>query len=499
MFHAVMISLMLQTSLATPTPRSAEPLNLNMGEVVLPTASDDRLVKLLLIGDSQMGQSPSRLAGQVQKWDADIVGRLMLCVSQTQAGVHFTSVADEQYGAFLTSTLVELGEDHGDGNTGSHFHHSRRFSVAGNIQPDGSQLGSIGLTPGGYTRPIDLDVRKNARVAMYDRPGGFTRFQLAGLRGWTEGPGESFGLPSDPGPTLDGSGIIRWYNKAIPPAGELGSLGRHPVGVVIRDDIGLDADRSLHLVGALIHNSPEGSEFPDRGLVVSQISQNGWSAYDHVNTLNEDAIDASIGMNEGFDTVMIMLGHNPDDDYLKRPDAYPYYLRRLVQRISGRHLAAGYFPPDFVFVAPWPRPLANDNSGRLAAQTTQLRELCEQDGHGFINLYDFFQGQPLAGQMTTPRGTATYTMDPGRTHPGNPSTASNLMLDIEWSFDPANWTDSCPADLAEPFGAVNFFDLLAYIDSYNTQSPQADLAEPFGALNFFDLTAYIGSFNAGCP
>lgn len=57
----------------------------------------------------------------------------------------------------------------------------------------------------------------------------------------------------------------------------------------------------------------------------------------------------------------------------------------------------------------------------------------------------------------------------------------------------------CPADLAAPFGTVNFFDLLAYIDAFNDQSPLADLAEPFGTLNFFDLTAYLSSYNAGCP
>lgn len=58
---------------------------------------------------------------------------------------------------------------------------------------------------------------------------------------------------------------------------------------------------------------------------------------------------------------------------------------------------------------------------------------------------------------------------------------------------------ACPADLAEPLGTINFFDLLAYIGLFNAQSPQADLAEPFGVLNFFDLTAYLSSYNAGCP
>jgi plastocyanin len=56
-----------------------------------------------------------------------------------------------------------------------------------------------------------------------------------------------------------------------------------------------------------------------------------------------------------------------------------------------------------------------------------------------------------------------------------------------------------PADLAAPFGALNFFDVAAYLSLFNAGDPDADLAAPFGTLNFFDLSAYLGVFNAGCP
>lgn len=57
----------------------------------------------------------------------------------------------------------------------------------------------------------------------------------------------------------------------------------------------------------------------------------------------------------------------------------------------------------------------------------------------------------------------------------------------------------CEADLAPPFGTINFFDLAAYLDLYNAGSPDADLAAPFGVLNFFDLAAFLEAYNAGCP
>jgi hypothetical protein len=59
--------------------------------------------------------------------------------------------------------------------------------------------------------------------------------------------------------------------------------------------------------------------------------------------------------------------------------------------------------------------------------------------------------------------------------------------------------DPCGADIAEPFGVLNFFDVAAYLALYNAGDPDADLAEPFGTLNFFDLAAYLALYNAGCP
>ncbi len=59
--------------------------------------------------------------------------------------------------------------------------------------------------------------------------------------------------------------------------------------------------------------------------------------------------------------------------------------------------------------------------------------------------------------------------------------------------------DTCPADLAAPFGTLNFFDIAAYIGLFNANDPAADIAAPFGSLNFFDISEYIGLFNAGCP
>ena len=76
--------------------------------------------------------------------------------------------------------------------------------------------------------------------------------------------------------------------------------------------------------------------------------------------------------------------------------------------------------------------------------------------------------------------------------PDAPLTGSVLALSLASD-------GGCPADLAEPFGTLNVFDIQAYLGLYNAGDAEADLSAPFGALNIFDLQTYIGLYNAGCP
>ncbi|MCL4222616.1 MAG: hypothetical protein KJZ65_14750 [Phycisphaerales bacterium] len=65
-----------------------------------------------------------------------------------------------------------------------------------------------------------------------------------------------------------------------------------------------------------------------------------------------------------------------------------------------------------------------------------------------------------------------------------------------------NWTSnapSCPADLAEPWGVLNFFDVQAFLNAFSAHLPAADLADPQGVFDFFDVQAFLNSFSAGCP
>jgi hypothetical protein len=56
---------------------------------------------------------------------------------------------------------------------------------------------------------------------------------------------------------------------------------------------------------------------------------------------------------------------------------------------------------------------------------------------------------------------------------------------------------SCLADIAPDQGALDVFDVFAYLDEFNAGSAAADFNSD-GALDIFDVFAFLDAFNAGC-
>lgn len=54
------------------------------------------------------------------------------------------------------------------------------------------------------------------------------------------------------------------------------------------------------------------------------------------------------------------------------------------------------------------------------------------------------------------------------------------------------------ADLAGPFGQLNFFDVSAFLSAYNAMDMSADVNND-GMLNFFDVSSFLTAYSAGCP
>jgi hypothetical protein len=55
------------------------------------------------------------------------------------------------------------------------------------------------------------------------------------------------------------------------------------------------------------------------------------------------------------------------------------------------------------------------------------------------------------------------------------------------------------ADLAEPFGVLDFSDVVAFLGAFGAMDSAADLAAPTGVFDFSDVVAYLGLFGGGCP
>lgn len=54
------------------------------------------------------------------------------------------------------------------------------------------------------------------------------------------------------------------------------------------------------------------------------------------------------------------------------------------------------------------------------------------------------------------------------------------------------------ADLAEPYGELNFFDVSAFLSAFNAGDSSADFNGD-GNFDFFDVSSFLTQFNAGCP
>ncbi|MEZ6241597.1 MAG: GC-type dockerin domain-anchored protein [Phycisphaerales bacterium] len=57
----------------------------------------------------------------------------------------------------------------------------------------------------------------------------------------------------------------------------------------------------------------------------------------------------------------------------------------------------------------------------------------------------------------------------------------------------------CDADMAEPYGTLDFSDVFAFLVAFGSMEPAADLAEPVGVFDFSDVFAFLTAFGAGCP
>lgn len=79
------------------------------------------------------------------------------------------------------------------------------------------------------------------------------------------------------------------------------------------------------------------------------------------------------------------------------------------------------------------------------------------------------------------------------------NTDGLFFIDNVYLGTEAPGNGSCSdADLAEPFGELDFFDVSAFLSAFNSGQPSADFNND-GVFDFFDVSGFLTLFNAGCP
>ncbi len=134
---------------------------------------------------------------------------------------------------------------------------------------------------------------------------------------------------------------------------------------------------------------------------------------------------------------------------------------------------------------------------RVASQATGGGFQIEQDGQALTGPVYFL---PTGGWQSWQNASTTIELEAGEqvlrfVNLGAFDTEFNL----NWMTFTLQTPNSCSeADLAAPFGELNFFDVSAFLSAYNAQSLDADLNGD-GVLNFFDVSSFLTIYNAGCP
>ena len=138
-----------------------------------------------------------------------------------------------------------------------------------------------------------------------------------------------------------------------------------------------------------------------------------------------------------------------------------------------------------------------DFVARVASNTTGGGFRIERDG---VNLSGDKYFLPTGGWQNWQSVGATIELGAGE----QVLRFLNLgAFDTEFNFNSMTFTLQGPvmcnaADLAEPFGQLNFFDVSAFLSAFNAQNPDADLNDD-GQFNFFDVSSFLSIYNTGCP
>lgn len=92
---------------------------------------------------------------------------------------------------------------------------------------------------------------------------------------------------------------------------------------------------------------------------------------------------------------------------------------------------------------------------------------------------------PTPGRLALASGVSPY--------------AGSEVVDMVPRYGPFGFGGASPADLADPFGVLDFSDILAFLGAYAAEESRVDYAAPIGVLDFSDVLAFLTAYAAQRP
>lgn len=430
------------------------PLNWNL-------AKSDLDGKVLILGDSQTTFSSIRWGGYLAQ-TADEFSRDLMGVQAIPASTGFGSMGLENVLGDGTATPLPSGVTYGEPvstNEGTawqakndpnmHIYRDGEFRFAVNTANFEDLLDVIVDTnnyPG-----LDASGPMCFTVLTHNPTTGVERINLQEARGSSLPP--VFGNTGNYGNGGSGThiaGELSWdetgdayfIRKGIR-GNDSWPQGSRYIGGRIQTSGTDETSTQFRILSTIIHKSggtdaAPTSSIDQPGALYFIEGFSGWSAYDHLNSVDNEAFDVAVRAVDGFDVVLICLGHNSEDS-----GTYTANMSALADRVIARHTAEGKAAPKVVYVAQWAFGDAAARS-RMATQATDLFNLAYTEGRGFVNRYlEYGETDPATHGERFDGTATTYNMDTGSNaglHPTDSTTAQNIARDLAEHFEDGNRT-----------------------------------------------------------
>ena len=189
-----------------------------------------------------------------------------------------------------------------------------------------------------------------------------------------------------------------------------------------------------------------------------------------IDSLDESSLDETVGMvSTLYDTVWILHGY-------REPGEQPRVRRVQIGTSSLDWNNDGTVEPNVVTDLNW---LGNGYAGADMPTPGEMLDGCNDWDSVVLRFSDTLSYEWL--QVIEPTDYEELTVD------------ELAFLRVNIPPPPG----LCPADLNDD-GALDFFDVSAFLTAYNAMDPVADFNSD-GMFNFFDVSAFLSTFNAGCP